>query len=68
MKPINWTPIFEKYPGMWVALKEDEVTVVAASKSAKTAADGAKKKGLKIPILLKVPSRSLPYVGANSIR
>ncbi|MBI2007281.1 MAG: hypothetical protein HYS83_01070 [Candidatus Blackburnbacteria bacterium] len=63
MQTINWAPIFEKYPGMWVALKEDEKTVIAVSKSPKTAFANARKAGIKVPILLRVPTESLPYVG-----
>ena len=66
MRIINWTPIFEKYPGKWVALKHDEKTVVVASKSAKVAFEKARKAGVKVPILMKVPTESLPYVGESS--
>ncbi len=66
MQPINWTPIFEKYAGKWVALKGDEETVVASGENAKTVFEKAKKSGVKIPILLKVPTESLPYIGQFS--
>lgn len=67
MEFINWTSIFEKYPGKWVALKKDEKTVVSAAKNAKVAFEKARKAGVKVPILLKVPTESLPYVGQLSV-
>ena len=64
MKPISWELIFEKYPGKWVAFKEDHKTVVAVSKNAKEAYDNAKDSGIKVPFLFKVPKESLPFVGS----
>ncbi len=62
-KGINWIPIFNNHKGKWVALKEDETTVVASGKTAKTVFNQAKEKGVSVPILLKVPPVSLPYIG-----
>ncbi|MBI2268028.1 MAG: hypothetical protein HYU80_01110 [Candidatus Blackburnbacteria bacterium] len=66
MGTINWSKLFKQYVGMWVALAEDEKTVVAASKNAKAAFDEARKAELKVPIMLKVPEESIPYIGAGS--
>lgn len=63
MKPINYTPIFKKYSGQWVALKSDEKTVVAASRSASKAFKDARNEGIREPILFKVPTKSVPYIG-----
>jgi len=63
MRAIDYSPIFKKYPGQWVALKSDEKTVVAASRSANKAFQGAKEEGVKEPILFKVPKKSAPYIG-----
>lgn len=63
MKPIDYSPIFKKYPGRWVALKSDEKTVVAASRSANKVFQEAKEEGIKEPILFKVPTKSVPYIG-----
>ena len=60
---IDWTKIYKKYKGRWVALKEDEKTVVASGRSAKEAWDKAQKIGYKKPILTKMPPKLLPYVG-----
>ncbi|MBI2036406.1 hypothetical protein HYT17_02150 [Candidatus Microgenomates bacterium] len=41
---IDWTRIYKKYKGLWVALKSDEKTVVASGKTAKEAWNIAQKK------------------------
>jgi len=63
MKPIDYSPIFKKYSGQWVALKSDERTVVAASRSANKAFKGARNEGIKEPVLFKIPTQSVPYIG-----
>ncbi|TSC90099.1 MAG: hypothetical protein G01um10145_203 [Microgenomates group bacterium Gr01-1014_5] len=65
MAAIDWTNIYRKYKGLWVALKDDEKTVISSGKTAKSAWDKAKSKGFSMPILTKMPSRLLPYVGSN---
>ena len=60
---IDWTKIFQKYKGSWVALKSDEKTVVASGKTAKEAWDQAQKKGFKKPILAHMPAKLISYVG-----
>src|SRR6266496_3033437 len=35
MAAKDWSKIYQKYKGMWVALKEDEVTVVGAGSTSK---------------------------------
>jgi len=60
---IDWTKIYKKYRGLWVALDEKEQKVVAFDKKAKKAFEKARKKGVKVPILFKVPIEIIPYVG-----
>ena len=60
---IDWTKIYEKYKGLWVALKDDEKTVVASGKTAKEALKKAQEKGYEKPIMFRVPIRIIPYVG-----
>ncbi|MDA2921648.1 DUF5678 domain-containing protein [Patescibacteria group bacterium AH-259-L07] len=60
---IDWTKIYKKYKGLWVALEDDEKTVVSSGKTAKEAWEKAQKKGYKMPILTKMPERLIPYVG-----
>ena len=60
---IDWTKIYQKYQGLWVALKDDEKTVIASGNAVKEAMDKAVKKGYKKPLLLKLPNQIVPYVG-----
>lgn len=62
---IDWTHIYKKYKGLWVALKDDERTVLASGKTAKVAWDKARKTGYQKPILTKMPSRLTSYVGSH---
>jgi len=61
--PINWTNLQKKYKGLWVALKNDEKTVVASGKTAKEAWDKARKSGYEKPILSHMPEKLVTYVG-----
>ena len=63
---INWENIFKNYRGLWVALAEDEKTVVASSKDAKEAYRQAVKKGLKVPIMFSVPLEIKSHIGGIS--
>ena len=60
---IDWTKIYKKYKGLWVALKDDEKTVVASGKSVKEVMDKSQKKCYLQPILFRVPTKIIPYVG-----
>lgn len=60
---INWTIIYKRYKGMWVALKQDEKTVIASADTAKAAYTKALKNGFEKPILSFVPSQITPMVG-----
>ena len=60
---IDWTEIYTQYKGLWVALKEDEVTVVASGKTAKEAWEEARARGYKKPILTHMPERIATYIG-----
>ncbi|MBI2337557.1 MAG: hypothetical protein HY429_00935 [Candidatus Levybacteria bacterium] len=60
---IDWTKIYKKYKGLWVALQEDEKTVIASGNTAKETWDKARKKGFLKPILTRMPPKLIPYVG-----
>lgn len=60
---IDWTNIYKKYKGLWVALADDEKTVIAFGETAMDALKNAKKEGYKNPILSKMPERLVTYVG-----
>ena len=60
---IDWSKIYKKYRGLWVALKSDEKTVIASGKSAKEAWEKAIDTGYKKPILTKMPKDLATYIG-----
>lgn len=60
---IDWTKIYQKYKGLWVALEEDEKTVLASGKTAKEAWQRAQKKGYLKPILTRMPEKLISYIG-----
>jgi len=61
----DWTKIQQKYRGLWVALKKDEVTVISAAKSLKNAIQKANEKGFKEPIMTRMPKKIVTFVGGN---
>lgn len=65
MKLISRVEVQRKYPGKWIAFKEDLVTVAGVGRTPKEAVEKAKDIGVKIPYLLKIPRESLPYVAYN---
>ncbi|MEK7505042.1 MAG: DUF5678 domain-containing protein [Patescibacteria group bacterium] len=62
-KAKDWTKIYKKYKGQWVALLDDEMTVVGSGETLRTAIDQARGKGYQHPIMMRVPEKILPYVG-----
>lgn len=63
MKAIDWSKIYKKYKGLWVALLDDETTVVGSGRTLKEAKEVAKKKGYGNPIMTRMPERLIPFVG-----
>ena len=61
--PIDWSKIYSKYKGLWVALKDDYTTVIASASTAKEALHLAAKKGVADPFLTRVPEKVLPFTG-----
>lgn len=53
----------KKYKGRWVALGDDEETVIASGTTIKEALEEALKKGHKEPLVFCVPEKILPFVG-----
>jgi len=60
---VDWTKIYKKYKGLWVALADDEQTVVGSGKTLKEALLKAQKRGNQSPILTRMPENLVPYVG-----
>ena len=64
---MDWTKIHKKYKGLWVALADDEMTVLGSGKTLMEAVSKAKKKSSKTPIVMRVPEKLLPFVGSPRI-
>lgn len=64
MKSIDFTQVSKKYRGLWVGLKADQKTVIASGKTVEEVVDKARKKGFERPILFRVPTKIVPYVGS----
>ena len=65
MKAIDWTELFKKYRGQWVALKDDQVTVIAAGSDLKQVREAAAEKGYRDPIFHRVPTELTYLVGSE---
>lgn len=63
MKAIDWSQIYKKYKGLWVALLKDEITVVGYGKTLQIAKKKALEKGYDHPIFTKVPTRLGTIIG-----
>ena len=64
----DWSLLFANYRGQWVALADDEVTVLAAAPTAKGALAASASKGAPTPILYRVPDTLDTFVGGGTIR
>lgn len=60
---IDLTEIYNHYKGLWVALKDDRVTVVASGKTVTETLESAHIHGCVDPILFKVPTEIVPQIG-----
>jgi len=63
MPAINWTSIYKKYKGLWVALLNDEKTVVGHGQTLKEAKEMALKKGYDHPIFTRMPQNLSAFAG-----
>lgn len=63
----DWTDIYKKYKGKWVALGKDEETVLASGKTLEEVLVKATKKGFSDPIVTRMPKNLATYVGVNEI-
>lgn len=59
----DWTQLYKKYKGLWVALAADEETVLGVGKTVKEAVKEARKKSEETPYLTRVPETLDAYVG-----
>ena len=56
------TKIYKKYPGMWVALDETRTKTLATGKTAKEALRVSRKRGVRNPIITKIPTENFGYI------
>jgi hypothetical protein len=59
----DWTKLYKQYRGQWVALKDDEQTVVGSGETAKQALAESRKQGYEQPILTRMPTDLTPFIG-----
>lgn len=59
----DFTNIYKKYKGKWVAMNEGFNKVVASGSNAKVLYKKAQKMGYEVPNLFKVPSNNNAYIG-----
>ena len=59
----DWTKLYKKYKGLWVALAEDEETVLGVGKTVDEALEQAKRKTSRTPFLTRMPEKLAAYVG-----
>ena len=65
MQEKNWTKLFQEHKGKWVALKDDEQTVIASGRDAHQVVRKAVNEGYENPILFKVPKEHMAYIGTS---
>lgn len=63
MPAVDWSTIYQQYKGLWVALQEDEETVVGSGQTAREALEQAKESGYPKPILTRMPEELVTYIG-----
>lgn len=71
MAAIDMTKIYgnKNYKGKWVAIKDfgTKPRVVAYSETLKKAMEKAHQKGFKMPAMMQIPKKLLPFVGIPRI-
>ncbi len=67
MQSIDMTKIYSNrnYKGKWVAVEDYKTnpTVVASGKTLREAMEKAQQKGFRLPLMMQVPKKILPFVG-----
>ena len=64
MSTKNWTKLFKDHKGQWVALKDDEITVISSGNKLSEVIRTAQNKGYQKPILTKIPRKDITYIGS----
>lgn len=68
MTAKNWTKLYAEYPGKWVALEGDEVTVITSGQKLKDVMAEAKRLGYARPLMTKVPNKNLAHIGLRATK
>jgi hypothetical protein len=63
MPAKDWSKIYQQYKGLWVALKDDEETVIAAAPTLKEARQKASEAGHPHPIFTRMPEELTYFAG-----
>ncbi|MFJ6901778.1 DUF5678 domain-containing protein [Streptomyces hokutonensis] len=63
MAARDWSGLFRDHKGQWVALRQDQKTVIAAAPTLAQAMSEAERMGFADPIMTKVPKRLELLVG-----
>jgi hypothetical protein len=63
MATKDWTALFTQYKGQWVALADDETTVISSGEVLSEVIRKAADKGHPKPILTKIPKKDITYIG-----
>ena len=61
---LDWSKLYKKYKGKWIALLDDEQTVVGSGETLKAALLEAAKKGYNSPIVSRMPETLSAYAGS----
>lgn len=59
----DWSKLYKKYKGMWIALAKNESTVLGFGKTASEALKKSQKKTSKTPTLVYMPKDLKSFVG-----
>ena len=60
---LDWTRLLSRHKGMWVALADDETTVLAAAPTAKEALEAGRSTDTPMPLLYRVPDSLDAFAG-----
>lgn len=62
MTTIDMTKIYKRYSGMWVALDKSRTKALAKGKTANEALRASRKKGIRDPIITRIPTENFGYI------
>jgi Family of unknown function (DUF5678) len=65
MAARDWSQLYKKYRGQWVALKDDEMTVIASGPTLREVIEKASRLGYLEPHVVKMPADLRIFVGLS---